>query len=600
MLPFGAGAAGGEISCWATLWELALSMSDHVHSRYLYELDASPPWHDLLLLGLQHAVLALVFLVYPLAAAQQIGLSSGETAQFLTACVLAIAVSTALHYFRPMVGSGALAVEIPTPIFLPAAVLVGGVGGLATLSGMSLVSGLIECLFARLLKRLRSLFPAEVCGVAVMMLGISMVKPGVLNALGVTAANTTVDGGSLLVAALTVTTITGVSIFGAGRVKLLALGAGLCVGIVLAMIFGVVSWSHWAALSEASWVGVPSVHLGVPRIEPTLIPLCIVMALVLSVDNIGMLVGIQRQINPSWSKIDLRQASGGIQVSGIGDLVAAVFGGMPTGISSANVSLAYATGAIARRISLATGALLLVAACTPKVIVALSLIPKPVVGAVMVYAAAYMLVSGMSLILGRLLNERRIFVIGFAVVMGLMPALVPGIYAHAPELARPILESPLAVGTFTAILLTQFFRVGAARRATFSVELVMTDNESLREYHINKSIRDTLSSLGVDAGAARTLVDRAIDVTSELVAVMKSLNCFEQSVLMMAAFEDSRLKIVLQYAGSMVPEKPVMPPDHQSANDPLSRAWQLLSGPIDKSSGTKADGQQRLTILFEA
>jgi hypothetical protein len=575
-------------------------MDGKVSRQSLYGLeDKVPPAHGLLLAA-QHAILALVFLVYPLAAAQQIGLSADDTARFLTGCVLAIGLSTCLHYFRPTIGSGSLAVEIPTPIFLPTAVLVGGVGGLATLAGMSIISGLVECIFARALHYLRALFPAEVCGVAVMMLGISVVRPGVLNALGVTPTAMGVHLAPLIVASITVATIAVISIFGSGRVKLMALGVGLLVGIFLSSVLGLLDLAQLRELSDASWLGWPRIHFGVPSFSLSLVPLCIVMGLVLSVDNIGMLVGIQRQIDPNWNKIDVRQTCGGIQVSGIGDLIAGIFGGMPTGISSAHVSLAHATGAIARRISLLTGLLLILAAFAPKVVVALSLVPRPVVGAVMVYAAAYMLVSGMTLILGRMLNERRIFVIGFSVVMGLMPALVPGIYIQVPDLLRPILESPLAVGTFVAIVLTQVFRIGAAQRASLSVELLMTDNEGLREYHINKTIRQTLDSVGTAVGASRAAIDRAIDVTSELMAVLATLRCFNGSVNLLAAFEDTRLKIELAYSGNAVPEISSASILLQSEGSALQRAWRLMDGNIDKVSRSTIGDMQRLKLVFEA
>jgi hypothetical protein len=210
-----------------------------------------------------------------------------------------------------------------------------------------------------------------------------------------------------------------------------------------------------------------------------------------------------------------------------------------------------------------------------------------------------MLVSGMSLILGRVLNERRIFVIGFSVVMGLMPALVPGIYANVPDLMRPILESPLAVGTFTAIVLTQFFRIGAAHRKELSVELLTTQNESLREFHVNRSIRDTLVTLGADAGSTRELVDRAVDVTSELTAILKSLHLFDTTVMMAAIFEESRLKIELRYSGLPLPT-PDSPSVPESAAHPLALALRLLRGPIDNFSTSSHGREQCLTLVFDA
>ena len=270
------------------------------------------------------------------------------------------------------------------------------------------------------------------------------------------------------------------------------------------------------------------------------------MGLVQSVDNLGMLVGIQRQVDPLWHKLDLRQASGGIQVSGAGDLVAGLFGGMPTGISSANVGLAHATGAVCRVVALVTGLMLLAVPFVPKIIIALSLVPQPVVGAIVVYAAVYMVVSGMSLILNRVLNDRRIFIIGFSVVLGLTSALLPGVYANAPELLRPLLESPLTVSTVVAILLTQLLRLGAAVRTSFELELGDTRNESVQEMEVNRTLRKSLESIAAEVGAARPFVDRA----------MRFADCVEGSIWLHARIEDSRLEITLKYTGLPLPKTP--------------------------------------------
>jgi xanthine/uracil permease len=533
--------------------------------RHLYGVEDRPRLTPVIALSVQHALLALVFLVYPLAAALQIGLTPGDTEKFLTAVILSIGGATFLHGFRRPLGTGVLAVEIPTPAFLPTAVLAGGAGGLSMLAGMSLVSGIVELLFAGSLRRLRALFPAEVCGVAVVMLGLSLVRPGILSILSPGAGPPVISAGSLAVAVLTLATITTLAIFATGRLKLLALGGGLLAGIGLASLIGMTSGSYWDPVLQSAWVGMPALDIGMARFSLELLPLCVVMALILGIDNVGMLIGIQRQIDPAWSRIDLRQASSGIRVSAVGDLIAGVLGGMPTGISSANISLAHATGAIARRISHFTGVLLLAAAFSPKAVKAVALIPKPVVGAVMLYAAAYMLVSGMTLFLGRLLNERRMFVVGFSIVLGLGPVVVPNLFGQASALLRPILESPLALGSFCAILLTQLLRIGAAAKTRIGIVLPDSNNEMVQELVCNKTIRAGLVKLGATAGAARPAVYRAIDVTSEWVGWLKVKGFIEGDIQLTASFIDSRLDITLDYDGRPAPtagERPLAEVDY--------------------------------------
>ena len=569
------------------------------HSNYLYALEDRPPLLNTLILGLQHAVLALVFMVYPLAVAQDLNLSSQMTLDFLTACVIASAASTALHFFRRPIGSCSLAVEIPTPIFLSTALLAGTMGGLPALSSVALISGVVEIGFARLLRHVRGLFPAEVCGVAVMLLGFSIIKPGMLASFGLSGSNTAVQSASLISALATLATMTLVSIYGSKKLKLIALASGLVVGLLSAAALGLLGAGDWDKISTAPIVAVPAVNLSLPHLDWSFVPLSIVMALVLSVDNIGMLVGIQRQQNLNWQKIDLTHASGGIQVSGIGDLVAGLFGGMPTGISSAHVGLAHATGAVSRIIALAAGGLILIAAFAPKILILISLMPRPVVGAVMVYTAIYMVVSGMTLILNRMLNERRVFVIGFALVLGLTSALLPGVYHGAPVLMRPILESPLAMGTLAAMLLTQLFRIGASVRSHHELQLSSTANESLQEFEVNRALRGALESIGAEVGAARAFLDRAIDVTSELLATLRASTSMDDVVLVATRVEDSRLEICLSYEGDPVPFTELDGADAESGSSSLAQVSPSAAH-VDRIISSSNGRYQRIVLIYQA
>jgi xanthine/uracil permease len=548
----------------------------------LYGLEGRPKLAVALLLGAQHAIVALVFLVYPLAAAQQIGLDALATSRFLTACILGIGAATCLHAFRRPIGSGSLAIEIPTPVFLPAAVFAGGMGGLQALAAVSLLCGAVEIAFASSLTRVRRYFPAEVCGIAVMMLGVSIIKPAMLNAVGADFTGGGISGSALVAAATTLTTIVAISMLGSPRWRLMAIAVGLVVGVITAWGTGNLDSATLSRISSSSWVAWPAAEFRFPRIEWSLLPLALVMALVVSIDNVGMLIGIQRQIDPEWRRINSAHASAGVKVSGVGDIVAGLFGGMPTGISSANVALAHATGAIARVLSLFCGLILLLSSFSPRLIAALSLVPRPVVGAIMVYSAVYMVVSGMTLIHDRLLSERRIFVVGFSLVLGLTSALLPAIYRDVPALVHPILVSPLAVSTLIAVVLTRVLSIGLVKKCTLDVQLSETVNESLQEYEINRAIRGPFEALGAAVGAAREFIDRGIDVTSEYLAALRKENVIRSGVHVTAQLEEDRLSVSMTYSGD-------------APRGDYSRVARHMS----RLSVTERDGEVIFSLAFE-
>ncbi len=555
-------------------------------------VDDPIPRGELWLVAIQHAVLVLAFLVYPLAAAQQMGLAEDQTTQFITACILAVGAATVWHSLRQPWGSGVLAVEVPTPIFLPATVLIGSAGGLGAIAAMSLVSGVVGLVFSRMLRWLRVLFPAEVCGVAVIMLGISLVRPGMTHALGLHGPHAGPNGIHLAISFATLVTIVAVAVYAQSRLRLLALALGLLVGLGVSLALGELGSVQWDSVLDEPWLGWPEVAWVMPQFAWEWIPLCLVMGLVLSVDNIGMLVSIQRQYNPHWQRIDYRQASAGVSTSSLGDLVAGLFGAMPTGISSANISLAHATGRLARRIALVTGLLLLCTAFTPRFVSALALIPKPVIGAVMVFAAAYMVVSGMSLFLTRLLSPRRVFVIGLALVLGLTPALIPGVFDQTPHLIRPILESPLALGTFSAMVLVIVFRFGEAQQAILNIMVADTRNESLQEFQLNRQLRPFLTALGEQAGSSKEQVERATDVSSEFLAALSMTQALPSCIEVQVRVHDPYLTLTL-----------ITETRDISADDFLALRWteirQQFNGRLSATDCQRVEDRLRFVFTFE-
>ena len=61
----------------------------------------------------------------------------------------------------------------------------------------------------------------------------------------------------------------------------------------------------------------------------------------------------------------------------------------------------------------------------PRVIEFFILLPQAVVGAILIYTAAYMIVSGIELIMSRMLNSRRRATVGFSLAVGCAVFTVP-------------------------------------------------------------------------------------------------------------------------------------------------------------------------------
>jgi len=561
-----------------------------------YGVEQTPPATAVFVLGLQHAALAIMFMIYPVVVAQELEFSAQEAGSLVTASIVTAGIATILQYFRPPIGSGTVGVQIPAPLVLPAMIHAGSLGGVGVIAAMILILGLVEAGLARLLRRLRQFFPPEVCGVAVLMLGVSIGQPALARFTGVRFSElerAVVNPAYLLVAVATLVVILVFAVFGRGPLKLFALVFGLLIGALLSLLAGLFEPETLELLGEASLFGLPMLTLPEWRFEILLIPFFILIAVVNTVDNLGVLVSMQRLNDAEWKRVDLRGASGGLQANSFGNLIAGLLGGAAVGVSSANVGLAFASGATARIISLAAGTMMLAAVFLPKVVTALVNIPAPVIGAIMVYASAYMIVSGMSLIVSRMLSERRIFTVGLSILLGFSVIFLPGIYDGLPNWLAPLFTSELAVAALSAILLNLVFRIGISRQTAISVPPERNAYEFSREF---------LTRQGDLWGARREVVLRAVQSAAEALEVLRSQDLLKGDPELIARYDEYNLDVSLIWRGGALETPEECPQLDAILEDEKSFAGLagfLIRRYADRVSHRSDGDRQRLTLHFE-
>ncbi len=86
--------------------------------------------------------------------------------------------------------------------------------------------------------------------------------------------------------------------------------------------------------------------------------------------------------------------------------------------------------------------------------------PALVAGAVLVFSACYMIMSGLQIVTGEKLDYRRTFAIGLGLFAGLSLDIVPQIYANAPSVLQPVMGSSLSFAVIIAVSLNQLLGFG--------------------------------------------------------------------------------------------------------------------------------------------
>jgi xanthine/uracil permease len=499
-----------------------------------------PPIGALLVLGGQHAIMAIALSTYALAAAKLGGLSVSATQAFLTCSMFGMALATLMQAWGGRFGAGALLIHIPGPIMVPFVTVVlhdYGTGGTLMLG---LAAGLPAIALSRLVPHLRALFPPTVLGVVVCMGGISLIQGASRQALGLSEAYA-VDGVSALIAGVTLSVIVAFSVWGNSRMKLFSLAAGIVAGVAVAAICGRLTGIELFATAPV--VALPSLPAPVFSVAPALLVVIVVVSLLGQFDTFASTVIVDRMDDADWHRPDMKMAGGGVMANGFSDIISGLIGGMPSGASSANIGLSHATRSTSRWIGIVAALAIAIVALLPQATLALTLIPSPVIGAIQVYAAAFLIVSGLELATSRAIDSRGVFMIGISLFVGLAVMLIPQLGERVPDSLRHFVGSGFVMAGMIAIVLNLVFRIGTSIEASEPLD---------QDADVVKTILEFIEKQGGKWAARREVVSRAAQAameTSELILVSGQ---GRQLKAIRARFDEFNFDVELLHSGEQV------------------------------------------------
>lgn len=504
-----------------------------------YAADERPPAVALVSLALQHAVMALSLSAYVLIACRSAGLSGEATRLILSGTVLAMAVATLLQAVGRKVGSGALIVHIPDPLFIG---LVGSAlkaAGPPALVLVGLTSGVAQLVVARLMPYLRAVFPSQVAGVVVLVAGLSLVEYAFEGGLGLDHADA-VQAPEFIVFLVTFGAIAALSVWGSRGVKLFALFGGLTLGIATSAAFGLLEGGD--RIAAAPLFGLPMPHLPTFDLGAGTIASAAALAVMVSLDILACVVIVDHMDDAAWRRPDMGRVGGGITANGLGEITSGLFGGMPVAPSSANIGLAHASRATSRVIGLATAALMIALALMPKLTVALTLMPGPVMGAVALYASSFLITSGVELIASRALDSRGVFLVGVSVSLGLIAIAYEEMVSTAPQLIRALFDDAVIVSGLSAVGLNLLFRLKASRTAT----------RILGAEDTSAVVTAKLEELGTAWHVRRDVLNHAKLAGGEAMEMLGRGGSTRRASAMTARFDEISLTVEFTHAGPPV------------------------------------------------
>ena len=424
----------------------------------VFEYEGIPAAGELIPLGLQHVVAAVVGVITPaiiIAGSEVCALSPDEKTLLIQASLLVTALATLLQLF-PIFGRIGARLPVVMGIsfaYVPTLTAIGGQFGLSTILGAELVGGLVAILFGIFVKPIRKLFPPLVTGTVIFTIGLSLYPTAVRYMAGGSASSPWFGGvRSWAVALLTFGVVVFLNNFTKGIWKLGALLFGMIVGYAAAFAVGIVDLS---GVGNAAWFALPRFMPFEIQFVPSAIVSLAIVYVVNSVQTIGDLTsttmgGMDRVPTD-------RELSGGIVGQGIMSVVGAFFGGLPVASYSQNVGIVTVNKVINRAVFAFAAGVLLVAGFLPKFAALLTTIPQCVIGGATLSVFATITMTGVRMITseGRF-TMRKSTVVGLSVALGVGITQVPGCLAgngFPGWVATVFGSSSVVVATILAILL---------------------------------------------------------------------------------------------------------------------------------------------------
>ena len=329
----------------------------------IYGIDACPPFKEALFAALQHLLAIFVAIITPpliIAGALKLDL---ETTGFLVSMSLfASGISTFVQCrgFGP-VGARLLCIQGTSFSFIGPIIAAGTMGGLPLIFGACMAAAPIEMIISRTFRYLRAVITPLVSGIVVLLIGLSLIKVGVVSCGGGYGA---MDDGTfgnwkhLVVAAVVLLSVLFFNRCGNKYLRMSSIVLGLCIGYALAYFLGMVDWEV-AATQSLTGVNIPSpFKYGLDLNLSAFVAIGLVY-LITAIEATGDITANSMiSGKPIEGDAYLKRVSGGVLADGMNSLIAGMFNSFPNSIFAQNNGIIQLTGVASRYVGYYIAAML--------------------------------------------------------------------------------------------------------------------------------------------------------------------------------------------------------------------------------------------------
>ncbi|HEX4987228.1 MAG TPA: solute carrier family 23 protein [Candidatus Binatia bacterium] len=563
-------------------------------ANLIYSVDEKPPLSTLLLLGLQHVSVLSVGWIFVVVIVTGIGGTSEQAKSVIQISMIVSGIATILQArTKGPVGSGYLCPMSCGPAYIAASISAGKVGGLPLVFGSVIVSGVFEALLSRVMQRLRALFPPEVTGLVVSMVGIELIVLAAPRFLGFTGPGSSRHLLPIAVALLTLAVMIGPTVWSEGMLRLYPVLLGLVVGYLSAYAVGLLTWPQLNVVLAAPLINLPTRAQSGWAFSLAMLPAFLIASLASTLKTVGDLTLCQKINDAEWKRTDMKSVSGGVLAGSICTIGAGLLGGAGQSTFSGNVGLAIATKATSRHVALPCGIILILLAFCPKLSAVFTVMPQPVMGAILVYVACFMILAGVQVMTSRMLDARKTFVVGISLIFGLSVRMVPGLYADVPDALSSLFSSSLSLATVLVIVLNLLFRIGIRTRVALQLDPRADSAEKIFTF---------MQVQGATWGARKEVIDRATYAMNEFMEAAGTLDLARGKIAAEVSFDEFNLDVNLRYDGVLMEfpqERPTQVDLLSDETGVAKLAGFLIRNYVDRIKSDCVDGRCRVQFHFD-
>lgn len=325
---------------------------------------------------------------------------------------------------------------------------------MSSLLGVSFVGAFLVVGSSFILPYLRRVITPTVSGIVVLMIGLSLIKVGIIDFGGGFAAKSSGTFGNyehLGVGLLVLIVVIG---FNCCRSPLLRMGGiaiGLCVGYIASLCLGMVDFSSMRNLPLITIPHPFKYGFSFSFHQFLAVGTIYLLSVLEAVGDITATAMVSRR--PIQGEEYQSRLKGGVLADGLVSVIASAVGSLPLTTFAQNNGVIQMTGVASRYVGRTIAVMLVILGLFPMIGGFFTTIPSAVLGGAMTLMFSMIAIAGIRIIITNGLKRRETLIVATSLGLGLGVSYDPEIFKILPASIYVLVENPICAGGLTAILL---------------------------------------------------------------------------------------------------------------------------------------------------